>query len=271
MRPWWLGLLLAGTLSAAQAAPCAALQLEALGRHLRLANFHPLHWQADGTADEGVLVAADCRPDPELPALTWVAAVHTSQDADGHWLALARLDASGRVLASLHAPAGEDAALHYEPDSLRLDTARYLLAPGVRAVGLDITSGYTPNCGDGGFGAVRTLYVVDGASLRPVLANLFMTSWRTIQAAASRCNPNGPEQDITEHFALSISLGNEHHAGFQDLVIRASSRRDDQHPSGRKPFSHTLRYDGRRYPTEAFTRAYEAWRRPAGRRPGLTG
>jgi hypothetical protein len=127
--------------------------------------------------------------------------------------------------------------------------------PGLTLVAVVHTSG------DGGFGAVRTLYVVEGARTRPVLSDLFTTQWRYIQEAQSRCNPNGPETEIIENFALSISLGPESHAGYRDLAISATSSRDDRHPTGRKPFRHTLRCDGRIYPTQACDQAYGAWRR----------
>jgi hypothetical protein len=259
---WVLALLLGDAGAAMAASPCDPHVVEALGRALKLNHFH-LPTQPADAEPNNTLVAADCRADPGHPGLTLVAAVHTSDDEAGHWLALGLVDAaSHNVRASLHVAAGEDAALRYEPDSLRLDTARYQLAPGVRAFGLDIGSGYTPNCGNGGVGAMRTLYVVDGNTIRPVLSNLYLTEWVYIQEAQSRCNPNGPETEIVETFARSISLGTESHAGYRDLVIRATSSRDDQRKSGRKPLLYTLRYDGHRYPlTKAYEDAYWAWRR----------
>jgi hypothetical protein len=146
-----------------------------------------------------------------------------------------------------------------EGDGLRIDTARYVLAPNVRAFALDITSGYSHHCGDGGVGAERTLYVQEGKNIRPILFIPAMSSWSYIEGNFECTTPPDSYVEIIENVNLAIELGTGKTNGYRNLVVTAVSSRSDGKHTGRKTFSYTLRYDGQQYPTEEMSKALEKW------------
>ena len=126
--------------------------------------------------------------------------------------------------------------------SLRIDTARYDLAPGVRAFGVDVASQASgPKCAEGGAGPLRTLFVRDGASLRPVLASLVLSSWRLVSGPAC---PGAERKDgaVVEDTATTISVAPHATHGFADLVLASTV---DGRPAPRRRL--VLHDDGARY------------------------
>ena len=138
----------------------------------------------------------------------------------------------------------EDAAIRIGQGSLRIDTARYDLAPGVRAFGIDVTSQASgPRCAEGGFGPLRTLFVQAGRSLRPVLASVELSSWRLVSGAA--CvgpEPEDKQDVVVENAATTISVGTQATHGLADLVL--ASTIDGRAARGRRLVLH---YDGASY------------------------
>ena len=133
----------------------------------------------------------------------------------------------------------EDAAMRVGQGSLRIDTARYDLAPGVRAFGVDISSQAPgPRCADGGFGPLRTLFVQDGASLRPVLASVVLTTWRRVSGSACADSDDA----IIENTATTIAVAPQARNGFADLVLASTV---DGHAAPR--LRTVLHYDGHLY------------------------
>ncbi len=149
-------------------------------------------------------------------------------------------------------------------ESLRIDTAPYRLSNNVTAFGLDIESGYSHNCGDGGSGAERTLYIQDGHQLRPILT-LTISYWSFIQEGQSRCNPasDDAETEVIENTNIFIGISSSSTKGFKDLSISAISTRDDGKPPKRKPFHSKLRFDGKKYPTQELQNEFEKWNQQA--------
>jgi hypothetical protein len=139
------------------------------------------------------LVASTCKADPAQPGQTYVALAYDEGKPDTKTLILAIVERN-RVLADYRGEISEDATLTLQPDSLRIDTAPYRLAKGVRAFGLDLSGWQSPNCGDGGTGPTRSLYIREGKHIRPVLTDLFLSSWRYIAQGQGRCNPMAPER-----------------------------------------------------------------------------
>ncbi|HEX2958315.1 MAG TPA: hypothetical protein VHO70_15885, partial [Chitinispirillaceae bacterium] len=83
-----------------------------------------------------------------------------NEDSDSSVLIIALVDnVKKRLVAHYRGFLIQDAGLCIDKNSLRIDTAPYLLADGVRAFGVDLTSGYIPHCDEGRIGAQRTLYV----------------------------------------------------------------------------------------------------------------
>ena len=239
--------------------PCSGPQLAILGRAVKTAHFVPGPRARDGVAD-GVVIASTCKRLPEDPRLTLVAAAWDAGKADSKALVLALVDeGAAKVVASYRDDIIEDAAVHLEDYSLRLDTAAYDLAPGVRAVGLDIVS-EDRSCGEAGYGPQRTLYVRDGTTLRPVLSDLYVQQWAYLRGNQPRCSGPGEEAPLLEDYDVTIGLGAAGPGGWRDLALTAVSKRSD-HLAGRKPLHVRVPYDGKIYPLDAFDKAFEQWRK----------
>jgi len=253
-----------GQASAARAAAdpsrCSPAVLAALGHALKVAHFVP---GPDGDGDDpaGVVVASACRPQPDDPRATLAAVAWDAHAEDAKSLVVAVVDATGAPLALAQDEIGEDAATRVRDGSLRIDAAPYRLAPGVRAFGVDVAS-TNGGCGEGGTGATRTLYVLDGGTLRPVLQDLVMSEYRYVRGNQPRCvsDPREADTAVLEDFKVTIGLGTPGKGGWRDLVLTGSSRRSDRKP-GRKPLHVHVRYDGGAYPLDAFRQAWAAWRR----------
>ena len=209
---------------------------------------------------DGAIKSAACKPYPGSKR-TIVAVAYESDKDSTKRLVIALVDSfSNRVVASYQGEIGEDAAMRVESGSLWIDTAPYHLAKGVRALGLDVTSGYIPNCGDGGLGAQRTLYVQEGTRLRPVLVDLTMSTWSFLQRGRDRCTgPEAPETTIVERYERSIAVADTSTNGYRDLQITVTSFRDDRKKATRSAFRYKLRYDGRQYSTQDFEIARSKW------------
>lgn len=255
-----LMLALSTAAAAAESQPCAAPVLALLGRTLQVEHFAPGP-NAFGTDASGIVLASACKRMPNDPRLTLAAVAWDAGKTDSKSLVVAILDeASPAVVASMRDEIYEDATTKVHNGSLRLDTAAYELAPGTRAFGLDVTSD-NPDCGDGGLGPQRSLYVRDGAALRPVVAGLPLSQYRYLRGNQARCvaDPKDAETAIVENFKVTIELGARGQGGWRDLVMTATSSRSDHQP-GRAPLHVRVPYDGDAYPLVNFVKAYERWR-----------
>ena len=259
MRPLALALLatlaLAPAARAADAQPCDAAAFAVAGRFTGFADF-----KADNPAR---VAAAACKAAPDQPGVLLAVFVYGRQpagrpapDDEAKELAVLVIDrARGTVIASLRQPVEEDAMTEVGPDSLSLDTARYALAPGVRAFGLRFHStARGASCADNGFGDLLTLFVPQGNVLRAVLRMNMST-----QRALSGCIGSAVAHAVVESADLTIALAPTRSQGYADLVVRARIDTwvaDEGKPTP-KPRTETrvLRYDGQRYPV----RDGDAW------------
>ena len=222
---------------------CDARTLAALGRALQVANFREpvLGHDADDTAV--------------------VAAAYRSGHADDLLIAIAVLGTGGQVGATFKGNLESDPAVKIVSGSLWLDTAAYDLAPGVRAFGLDITSGLPRGCTAGGSGARRSLFVSQGRFIRPVLQDLPMSEWNLIQRGRSACtDASAPEATITENFSATLGLAPTSTRGWRDLVVTGTASRDDGRVDERAVQRTTLKWDGRIYSTDEQQRAWATWK-----------
>ena len=229
---------------------CSAKTLDAVGHFLKTERF----------SIGGVVVAAACKSFPSDQGLTLVSAAYEGNTHGTKALAIALVDESrGLVVSSYRGTLEEDATMNIVAGSLRLDTPPYMLAPGVRAFGLDVRSRelFHP-CIEGGWGRIRTLYVREGAQIRPILRDLVMSEWTTVQGSAN-C-PSSPMPLIIENFKRSLSMSHQSSHGYRDIVVTVKSSRDDGLASNRKPFRHTLHYDGRVYDEKDMNEAFSQWR-----------
>ena len=196
-----------------------------------------------------IIKAAACKKNPTDGRITIAAFAYDIGKQDAKAMVVALVDESTRdVVASFRSEVGEDAAMRVDIGSLRIDTAAYKLAPGVRAFGIDLTSGYNPNCGGGGTGAERTLYVQDGKLLRPIFG-LTMSSWNYSKGDSPRCTSDPEEADnaVIENTDFSIAVDRTLTNGYRDLIIRADSYNDGETKPKASEILYRVRYDGREY------------------------
>ena len=246
---------------AANELPCSAEVFAALGRQVKTAHFAP-GLNDFGTDPSGVILASACKRMPNDPRLMLAAAAWDAGKADEKSLVLALVDeASSTIVAAFQGAIDEDAATQVNNGSLRLDTAAYELAPGVRAVGLDISSD-EHGCGDGTLGPTRSLYVRDGKALRPVVAGLSLNPSWYLRGNQRRCvsDPQVSETAITEDVKVTIALGAPGKGGWRDLMMTAAATRSDHEPA-RKPLHLRVPYDGDAYPMVLWVKAFAQWRK----------
>lgn len=241
---------------------CSSSTVEIVGRFLNIDDFNiPQH--NDYSNKASIIVSAACKANPANKQITISAIAYESKKEDVKAFVIALIDnVQRKVISSYSGEIEEDAATRIQSGSLWIDTAPYNLRNDVRAFGIDVTSGYIAHCQEGGFGAVRTFYVQDGETIKPVLENLTMSEWIFIQQGQSRCMSAGDASEISviENFNLSISVNNTKTYGYNDLSITALSSRDDGKKTNRKPFHCKLTYDGKKYSTEKMLKAFREWR-----------
>ncbi|NIK00997.1 hypothetical protein [Xanthomonas cannabis] len=252
--PWVVGGVLCAALAAcpalahAAAATCDARSIAAVAQA-------DVFDGAVATAPDDRVVAQTCKLWP-YDATIRLAAIAFAADAAAPGerelqLRVALLDAaSGKVLAGYTQALGEDAAFELDADSLRLDTARYDVAPGTRAIGVVVHSvARGPSCPDFSSEDALTLLVRDGRTLRPVLQR-DLSLWQRVKGEP--CSP-GQGGVITESAELALAMAPQSHAGYADIVLTANIRTLESVTGGGPDAGRTrrarqlLRYDGTRY------------------------
>jgi hypothetical protein len=239
---------------------CDARSLATVGRFVQAANFREpaLGHEPDASA---VIAASACRAAPAQHGRL-VAVAYRAGRQDDLLLVIAAIDSTtGQVGASFKGNLDADPAVKLVSGSLWLDTAAYDLAPGVRAFGLDVTSGLPRGCAGVGSGARRSLFVSQGRFIRPVLQDLPMSEWALIQRGKSACtDSSAPDLTITENFTATLGLAPTSTRGYRDLVVTGTAARDDGHLDERPPLRAVLKWDGRVYSINEQQEAWTIWR-----------
>ena len=239
---------------------CDARSLAAVGRFVQAAHFvEPKLGQAPDAG--AVVAAAACRAAPAYHGRL-VAAAYRSGHQDDLMLVIAVIDsATGQVGTSFKGNLDADATVKIVSGSLWLDTGAWDLAPGVRAFGLDVTSGLPRGCAGVGSGARRSLFVSQGRFIRPVLQDLPMSEWALVQRGKSSCgDSSAPDLTITENFTATLGLAPTSTRGYRDLVVAGTASRDDGHLEERPLLRSVLKWDGRVYSLDEQQRAWTTWR-----------
>ena len=200
-----------------------------------------------GSTLPGSLVAAACKPWPSSPSRIVVAAAYRSGSEERKNIAIALVDtAAGRVRSAFKGVIDEDPFLRIGAESLRVDTAPHRLAAGIQAFGVDVSSSRStlPPCADGTWTWRRTLFVAEGATVRPVLDVLSISSWKAVPDP-SRCRSDADDM-VGEPGTTATTLSVATHAthGLADLVV-TDTVQPTQGPARRERY--TLRYDGSKY------------------------
>jgi len=154
----------------------------------------------------------------------------------------------------------QDATIRIGSDSLEIDTARYHLAPGVRAIGVRMHIGYSPGCAEGGESDYLTLFVENGSRIEAVLRQLPMSMWR-ITSGYHNCGYADENTQYTEdNLQTTLELAPTSTEGWKDLNwfarITSTDEQGNETISNKKLLA-TLRAHNRQYevpPTHAVLR-----------------
>lgn len=229
----------AATGSDAGRQPCGQALLTLAGKHVGVDGW-------SHAENGGLVLASACKAWPGDKSRIIAAIAWESGDPDDKGLLVALLDpARSTVIAAYSGVIPEDAAMTVGPGTLRIDTARYDLAPGVRAFGLDMATSFSQGCVDGGGGPARTLFVQDGKTIRPVLERFDVQSWRYVKGGPSCVAP--AKDELIETTWHDIGIGKAVHHGFSSLRITSRSFYDGSPKPVRKPESYDMHYDGKAY------------------------
>ena len=154
-----------------------------------------------------------------------------------------------RFLAGYARRKEEDAGFELSERSLSLDTARYDLAPGIRAFGVIVDSVASgPSCPGHSSDHELSLFVVHGRQLHPVLAQ-DLHAWAPVEGDSCRWSMG---RTVSDSAQITLAMADESHAGYRDIRLTAKITRYTNEPDGdgteRTRSEHRLlRYDGRRY------------------------
>lgn len=222
--------LLAGasTVHAMGASDCAPEDLAPVQDWL---THHP--WKAGSVAADAMVTAA-CKLWPYDKNVMIVAEAWAKDKERDKNLVVALIDTKTMTIKStFQGTVVEDASWSVLPGSVRLDTARYDLAPGVRAFGIDILSDPVDDAVvRGGVTGTRTLFVQQGTHLRLILDGFVLTT--------STKSAEGVTKTSSK-----VALDTAHATrGFADLLV---TRNVDPATSGIGRERTTLSFDGTRY------------------------
>lgn len=199
------------------------------------------------------VVAATCKRWPHDDQILLAAYAFATGDDESKVLVVSTVDADTLRVKSHHKVlVGEDAAVAVGETSLALDTAPYRLAPDVRAFGLRFTSAARgASCADGSWHDELTLFVVQGAKLKPVLQGLAMKRAEAQQGCFGSGNSGTLVYDDA---TLSLGMAKQATHGYADLVASArivrhhwGAHADEEQLGPVRTERQTLRFDGEQY------------------------
>jgi len=199
------------------------------------------------------VVAEACKIWPHDPSRLLVAAAYSTDESFAGnrslHIRVAMLDAEDHHFLAGHAlRKEEDAAFELSEGGLSLDTARYDLAPGIRAFGVVVDNQANNGCPDYSYDRELTLFVVDGAKLQPVLRqDLF--AWMRVEGEPCSLSM---DRVVMDHADVLLAMAGGTHAGYRDIRLTAKITRYTNEPDSdateRTRTEHRLlRYDGHQY------------------------
>jgi hypothetical protein len=230
--------------------PCANSITQMVGKHIAVSNF-----KLSKAENGGVIVDQACKTYPTDAAKSIAVFGYDGGGNHEKKFVVALIDTSKRKIVSIYQDIiQEDAVLTLGKGSFHIDTARYNLAQGIRAFGVDIASinHGGRGCYEGGFGPERRLFAQFDDKMKSVMQGFQLSNW-TYTKGGMTCNVDSDQSK--EEFSYSITVGNGSTNGLANLqILRTSSQRK------RRPFSYVLRYDGEKYSTEGLQNAIYKWR-----------
>lgn len=204
----------------------------------------------------GLIAAAACKAMPDASNTTIAAlAFDTKHEGpnpeEGTKVQVVALVEGGKVVAANRSIIEEDAATAV--GGYRIDTARYLLSPTIRAFGVVFTSDARgASCPDANAGNELTLWVREGDSLRPVFGtNLY--GWIALDDHSCGSGMVGSHESADMTIAVEKTASH----GFADLSItahttRTESKADGFVDDGKRIKRTVVKYDGKSYGIDMF-------------------
>ncbi|WP_175771771.1 multidrug ABC transporter ATPase [Burkholderia ambifaria] len=260
-----LALVLAPAAQATDNQPCDDAAITAVARWAGIASARIATRDADR-----LVIASACKAMPNAPQTTIAAVAFDSlpkseNPGGNNKLQVIALVEGGKVVAAERSAVEEDAATEIGENSYRIDTAPYRLSPDVRAFGVIFSStAHGPSCPDAYMENELTLWIRDGARIRPVFGTN-LNGWVAVSGTA--CGPD--TSDLRSESAhMTISVEKTSHNGFADLSITAHVTKmesDDGKSSdpGKRTARTVVKYDGQSYGIDMFR---DFWYSPAARK-----
>ncbi|NIE57876.1 MULTISPECIES: multidrug ABC transporter ATPase [unclassified Burkholderia] len=214
-----------------------------------------------------LVVASACKAMPNAPETTIAAVAFDSlpkskNPDESKKLQVVALVEGGKVVAAERSVVQEDAVTEINENSYRIDTAPYRLSPDVRAFGVVFTSSARrPSCADAYPESELTLWIRDGARIRPVFGTN-LKGWVAVTGPV--CVPD--TRDLrSESARMTIAVEKTSHNGFSDLSITAhvatmESDDDKDSGTGKRTVRTIVKYDGKSYGIDMFR---DFWYSPA--------
>jgi hypothetical protein len=190
--------------------------------------------------EDSIVDDSACKPWPGKEPYTLAVFTYDGPSDYEKRMLVALLDVEhDKVVASYRGLFNKDSTVAYS-DALHFDTARYQLKPGLRAFAIDVST-RSPRYAEGGFGPIRTLYVREGANIRPVLDEFSMGEWHYADGyLPGDDNVEAPE---TVNISATIGVARTASHGYADLLITRKSSDPKEAAT-----TELLHYDGKRYP-----------------------
>lgn len=172
-----------------------------------------------------------------------------ANDSDRFMFAVAIVDKTKRQVLSLHSEEyAEDATTRFSEYSLRIDTARYDIADGVRAIGVRVNTFHGRCSYKGGWGEELWLFVDKKPQLQPVLKNFFIEQYQHQWLKGSACGGSEDLTGATHTVQLSLSPSTQASQGYRDLIVQADLRSENENmtfqPANERVVVGRLKFDG---------------------------
>lgn len=180
---------------------------------------------------EGDVLDITCKPHPDLPG-HWLVALFHGQEAEFNVeLMLALVDMRDRRIVRIgRAPVAADATTRFSDGSLKLDTARYFLQPGLRAIGVRMGIGWSSRAAEGGDNDYLMLFAPsDAESYRLVIDGLAMSRWR--RGADCFGGQSGADGCTTTSQTLTLSVDSGETRGWRDLLVKVKTTQEGPQPA----------------------------------------
>lgn len=169
---------------------------------------------------------------------------------DHHWMVMLIDTHNWRIVAKYKEFILQDATVDIEDDSIWLDTAPYIIAPGHRAFGVRLDIANSHNCGDAGQNIYLTLFSdkIVQSELQPLIQKLPMSYWSMSEGVAC----GGSERAISENAKAILQVLPSVSHGLYDLKLLTHGQEEvvkngNFYKGKATSYQTVLRFNGKQY------------------------